>query len=289
MNWKRGFGIGLLFVGVFISMTSRVLTGAVIGFQPQNYLGLLGVVLFIGGLVLMVIGNRSLEDKLKKDNPNIDFNGILDNREKFIKINLHLYKKHLDETNQFPRGLREDQKFDYARRALRELIGPPVIYNQSNAIEFIEFFKQTPNRTQLGERLPEDGKEPQDQIPVPIRINYKITDPFMIESTEHYSTNDELWNRANDLVYRFSLDKIHPGQKAYSVVSGTGGRFIYLKQVGSGARVFLEKESDTEYNLLAVESGEQRKIDEIKAIEKCQEMYDQLMKQRKVEKVNKKS
>jgi len=70
MGWKRGLrislGIGLVFIGIFIILTARIITGAVIGFQPYNYLGLLGILVFIIGVFLIVasgIGER-LEEKL---------------------------------------------------------------------------------------------------------------------------------------------------------------------------------------------------------------------------------
>ncbi|MEK6872908.1 MAG: hypothetical protein AABW90_02765 [Nanoarchaeota archaeon] len=59
MSWKRGLGIGLIFVGLFVVVTNAVITGAVIGFNPENYLGLLGIFLFIIGIFLTVVGTAS--------------------------------------------------------------------------------------------------------------------------------------------------------------------------------------------------------------------------------------
>lgn len=58
MNWKRGLGIGLIFIGIFISLTARVLTGAVVGFSSKNYLGVLGVLLLVGGILLVFTSRR---------------------------------------------------------------------------------------------------------------------------------------------------------------------------------------------------------------------------------------
>lgn len=63
MNWKKGFGIGLLFIGVFIIFTSRVLTGAVIGAKPENYLGILGILVFVVGIVILFL-EREKEKKV---------------------------------------------------------------------------------------------------------------------------------------------------------------------------------------------------------------------------------
>lgn len=65
MNWKRGIGIGLIFVGVYIILTARVLTGAVVGSSPRNFLGILGVLILVAGM-LMVLITETLERKVKE-------------------------------------------------------------------------------------------------------------------------------------------------------------------------------------------------------------------------------
>lgn len=67
MNWKRGFGIGLLFIGAFITLINGVITGAVIGYGPENYLGLLGILIFIVGGVLIVISGSGLERNIGRE------------------------------------------------------------------------------------------------------------------------------------------------------------------------------------------------------------------------------
>ncbi len=54
LNFKRGLGIGFLFIGLFITFTGKVLTGSVIGTKPENYLGLFGVLIFFIGLALIL-------------------------------------------------------------------------------------------------------------------------------------------------------------------------------------------------------------------------------------------
>lgn len=67
MYWKRGLGIGLSFIGLFIILTNKFITGAVIGFQPQNYLGLFGIIIFISGILLLIISRvGSLEEEVKE-------------------------------------------------------------------------------------------------------------------------------------------------------------------------------------------------------------------------------
>lgn len=62
MNWKRGLGFGFIVIGLYIAITARVFTGAVVGFTPQNYISLLGVGIFIAGVVLIL--GTGLEKKV---------------------------------------------------------------------------------------------------------------------------------------------------------------------------------------------------------------------------------
>lgn len=62
MYWKRGLGIELIFIGFFICLTARAITGAVIGFARENYLGLLGVFVLVVGIILIFI-SREWEDE----------------------------------------------------------------------------------------------------------------------------------------------------------------------------------------------------------------------------------
>jgi hypothetical protein len=63
MNWKRGLGIVLLFVGIGLSFTSRIILGAVIGFNHVSYSGMLGILVFIAGIFL--IYSETLEGLVK--------------------------------------------------------------------------------------------------------------------------------------------------------------------------------------------------------------------------------
>lgn len=63
MSWKRGFGAGLIFIGIFIIAAARVLTGAVVGARPNNFLGLLGIFVLVFGIVL-VLATETLERKV---------------------------------------------------------------------------------------------------------------------------------------------------------------------------------------------------------------------------------
>lgn len=57
-----------MLVGLFITLTGKVITGAVIGVQPYNYLGLLGILVFLTGVFLIVAGEiGDLEEEVEVD------------------------------------------------------------------------------------------------------------------------------------------------------------------------------------------------------------------------------
>tara|TARA_Y100000310_G_C20494688_1_gene720949 strand:- start:46 stop:537 length:492 start_codon:yes stop_codon:yes gene_type:complete len=59
MNWKRGLGIGLLFISIFLIAINKTITGNIIGTKEQDLLGILGVIVFLIGISLIAISNRS--------------------------------------------------------------------------------------------------------------------------------------------------------------------------------------------------------------------------------------
>lgn len=64
MNWKRGFGIGLMFVGVYLIVINGSITGNVIGFGESygnNILGFLGIMIFLIGFFL-IVATATIED-----------------------------------------------------------------------------------------------------------------------------------------------------------------------------------------------------------------------------------
>ena len=64
-SWKKGFGISLIIVGVFIVLIGKAITGAVIGFSSENYLSLLGIIVFVVGIALMFEGRRGEGDLVR--------------------------------------------------------------------------------------------------------------------------------------------------------------------------------------------------------------------------------
>lgn len=98
MNWKRGIGFALLFIGIGLSFVSKTLTGAVIGFNPISYLGILGILSFIAGLI--VLYSATLDEIIKV----IEERLTPWQKEKFRKLNYETrktyeksYKRHLIE------------------------------------------------------------------------------------------------------------------------------------------------------------------------------------------------
>jgi len=68
MNWKGNLGVGLLFIGLFMTLTGQVITGAVIGFSSKNYLSMFGIIIFVVGIFLVFVSGREsrlVMDKLR--------------------------------------------------------------------------------------------------------------------------------------------------------------------------------------------------------------------------------
>jgi hypothetical protein len=55
MNNNQKLGSALIFLGFIMALTGKVITGSVIGLQGQNYLGTLGILVFIIGAFLMIV------------------------------------------------------------------------------------------------------------------------------------------------------------------------------------------------------------------------------------------
>ena len=66
MNWKRGFGIGLIFIGIYLSLINGTITGNIIGIGSSNILSIFGIIVFLLGLFL-IIATGTIEDVVKTD------------------------------------------------------------------------------------------------------------------------------------------------------------------------------------------------------------------------------
>ena len=53
MNLKRGLGIALIFAGLLLVATGKIITGAVIGTNLQNFSSMLGILIFMIGVFLI--------------------------------------------------------------------------------------------------------------------------------------------------------------------------------------------------------------------------------------------
>lgn len=67
MNWKKGLGIGLIFIGLYMALIGGAITGAVIGTSPKNYLSMVGILaVIVGGVLILVEEMGELEIKAIK-------------------------------------------------------------------------------------------------------------------------------------------------------------------------------------------------------------------------------
>lgn len=257
-------GIILVTAGIILVLNSMSgITGFVIFKDISKTIGSILGLAFISVSVILLIGTKTLEKILKKEGK--DLNEILNAREDFVNNNHKSYKRYLESRNEIPKQYRtQTEKEDYARRELMNKFVPLVHYDETDSIEYLERFGESP-RT---DRIPVPGDK---GIIFPIKINYRISDNLFIKFTEYSSENELLWNGARAKIYRLNKGNLGQLGKGYRYVPNTGNRFLYLK-TRSGARVFLEKVSEHEYDLIGVVSGEQTKNDESRAINRCQEL-----------------
>jgi len=64
MDWKKGFGIGLMFIGLFLIVVNTGITGNIIGIRnlnAENVLGFFGVIVFLIGFFL-IIATGTIDD-----------------------------------------------------------------------------------------------------------------------------------------------------------------------------------------------------------------------------------
>lgn len=66
-NLKRGLGLGFLFAGIFIISTARVITGSVVGLQKENLLGLVGLVVFVVGILVLFSSRKEKPGGLENE------------------------------------------------------------------------------------------------------------------------------------------------------------------------------------------------------------------------------
>jgi hypothetical protein len=145
MSYKRGLGIGLIFVGAIIILTSRIITGAVVGTGPENYLGLLGVLMLIAGMVLVLI-TKSLDTVVDEK----DVDTRKDTNERHESRNVVNYErlkaKYRQEENLIPVDVEKDLK----------KYGPPPEANEKD--KWIDLYHAIPLGSRRIRRFGRNGK-----------------------------------------------------------------------------------------------------------------------------------
>jgi len=220
--------------------------------------------LFLMVATILFMSSRKLEDILGKEK--ISLNDLEKNRDKFIKNNFLAFKTYLEKERKLPKSLKsEKDKLDYAKEQLKKKFEPLTEYNDGSAIEYIEHFGHSPKRRDL-KVIDPDGE-------LPVRVNYAVKDKCFVDLTEKAEKDKRMWRATEAKIFRLSQGNLGPLNTGHKFVENTCGKFLYLKDKKSGARIFLEKLNENEYNLIGVTSGQQKKNDESKAIEKCKELY----------------
>jgi hypothetical protein len=246
-----------LFVGFFLVINSREnITGAFVGVSATPGVNsIFGFIFVIFSFIFFICGKD-----LEKIIANIGVSAK--DREEFIDKHYKEFREQLEREGEIPRKLKqEEEKDNYAKQRLLEMTDPITGYNNKNAIEFIKYFRRSPGNI--------------NRVPLKARINWKIGDPFLLRETKKYSKDNQIWNAANRKLYHLcETGSLGTHGNTYEFVPDTGGAYVYLKDIASGARVFLKKISDSEYDLIAIVGGQQKKRDEIKVIQRCKDLYD---------------
>lgn len=252
----------LVLLGIPLLMNAEITGNATMNTETftNPILGLL----FIMVSTILFMSSRKLEDILGKES--ISIKDLEKNREKFIKNHFLAYKDFLEKERKFPKSIKsEKDKFEYAKQELKKKFEPLTEYNDKSAIEYIEHFGHSPERKDL------KVIDPDSELPV--KVNYAIKEKCFIDLTEKAEKDKKMWRAAEAKIFRLSEGNLGPLNTGHKFVENTCGKFMYIKDKKSGARIFLEKLSENEYNLVGVVSGQQKKKDESKAIEKCKELY----------------
>jgi hypothetical protein len=250
MIGKRGLrvlGILYLVIGILFILNGSSMTGFAISEGigvAKGFLFYLGVVFMgIGAMVLIGVKDleRILDQQIREGKRSSGLVELEKDRDDYLKKNNH--------------GNR--------REHVRASTEPLVEYTEHDAIEYIERYKSSPSRNKVS--IPGD-----EAVQIKAKINWKVDyDPLFEKVTEKSSYNDRIWKEANKRLFNLSVNSaLGTINEAFKYIPHSS-RYLYLRSLG-GARVFLEKVSAAEYNLLAIASGEQRKVDEEKIIKKLE-------------------
>jgi hypothetical protein len=267
---ERKLGIFLIVMGLTFGLFNFRFTGAVIGtnFLPANWGFILGLVFVLGG-VLVLIGGRKLESIVG------NVGEIQQNRNNFIRNHYLAYKEYLEQMGKMPRGLNEKQKIEFAKKRFGDSTEPPIEYNNRRAIEFSEYFGSTP----LRDRVPIPGDEGRE---MKTRVYFEISEPLLKAITEAASKDSLLWEASNRKIYDLTkTGLIGSFGKTFKYVPDTDNRYLYLRDISTGARIFLRKLKNNEYDLIGIAKGTQKKKEEEKMIKRIQEIYQSELKNRK--------
>ncbi len=246
--------------GILLLFNSNILiTGAAIGFSETPSSSILGIVLILAS-ILVFIGNRNLELIINKD-----ISKIKRNRDLFVEHNYITYKEHLEKTGQMPTNLNEKEKSKYARQKLMNLTDPIIEYNEKNAIEFCEYFGSTPVRESTAKK---------EEYIMKARVHYAINDSVLEKITEEAAKNNVLWKASERIIYYLTkTGQLGSYGKTFKYVPDTDQKYFYMRDISTGARIFLRVINNNEYELIGVSKGTQKKREEIKAIKRIQQIH----------------
>lgn len=272
---NKFLGLSLSVIGLLFLLNAKIeITGAIIGSTNTTSMlsSILGLIFVVVGIAVMTKGEEGgLEkeiklEEIKKNIKNIE--EIKKNRDIFIEDNYKAYKRYLEKEGKIPEELSEKEKYNYAKKELENSFSPLVNYTNENAIEFCEYFGSTPER----DKIPLQGES---YKVMKAKIHYEVANPALKEITENAEKNSRLWQSANKRIYRLTeTADLGSIDNSFKYVDDTSNKYLYLRDTGSGARIFLKRVNDKEYKLIGICSGNQKKDEEDKMINLIKSMYN---------------
>ena len=114
------------------------------------------------------------------------------------------------------------------------------------------------------------------------KINYAIDNSTLKRITEDTLTSNQILKVLNrKLDYLAKTGEMGSFDKSFKYVDDTDRKYFYLRDISSGARIFLKYLGDNEYDLVGISKGTQKKDEEKNMIEKIKEIYQKELNNKK--------
>lgn len=268
MDWKRGFGIGLMFFGIYLVIINGTITGNVIGFGDENIFGMFGIIIFFIG-ILFIFSSMTLERKVKSSPKLKVYQSVrnLGNRRNikyFIndthKVFTSLGEIELEDFKEAYEAIKNDQELrDVARETygfeLMDIVTNGDEKSSETAMKFLEVLYE--------KNIPKIEEEKNNYI---YHVNYDINDDLSMKSQGINGRLKNAVDNMEDVLMRGG----DPGIRSHSM----GGRLNHVFEaragVHGGPRIYYKKDPR---NKIITILGYSIKNNSDKAQRKLMELY----------------